>query len=67
MTTATSGTARERLCSRGNADRIAQRLCEETTDAFAVVRTQCTLQPYRVKRVIETEEGDAIELEVVAL
>ena len=67
MTKPTRSKSRERLCSRVHADRLAQQLCEDTNDAFAVVRTNCVLQPYRVKRTVETNEADHIELEVVAL
>ena len=58
---------RRLLCSRSNADRIAQKLCEETTLPFAVVRTDFNLQPYRVVRVAETTSQDTIELEVMTL
>ena len=67
MNTPTKSEQRGRLCNRVNADRLAQRLCEETNDAFAVVRTNCLLQPYQVKRTVETDEDDHIELEMVAL
>jgi hypothetical protein len=58
---------RRQLCSRNNADRLAQQMCENTALPFAVVRTACRLQPYRVVRSGETSPHDAIELEVVAL
>ncbi|WP_036505483.1 hypothetical protein [Novosphingobium sp. AP12] len=58
---------RRQLCSRNNADRLAQQMCEETALPFAVVRTTCRLQPYRVVRAAETTAQDAVELEVVAL
>ena len=57
---------RWQLCGRANADRLAQRMCETAEIGFAVVRTKCRLQPYKVVR---SEEGDPhnIELEVVVL
>lgn len=58
---------RQQLCSRNNADRLAQQMCEETAQPFAVVRTTCRLQPYRVVRAAEASPRDAVELEVVAL
>jgi hypothetical protein len=58
---------RRQLCSRNNADRLAQQMCEGTALPFAVVRTDCRLQPYRVVRATETSPLDAVELEVVAL
>lgn len=58
---------RRLLCSRNNADRLAQQMCQESAIPFAVVRTDCRLQPYRVVRATETSPQDAIELEVVAL
>jgi hypothetical protein len=58
---------RRQLCSRNNADRLAEQMCEDTALPFAVVRTGCRLQPYRVVRAAETSSQDAIELEVVAL
>lgn len=67
MTISAKSAIRERLCSRVNGDRLAQRLCEDTSDAFAVVRTDCLLQPYRVKRTVEADDSDQIELEIIAL
>jgi hypothetical protein len=58
---------RRLLCSRSNADRLAQQMCDDTTLPFAVVRTGCRLQPYRVVRAAETSPLDAVELEVVVL
>lgn len=58
---------RRQLCSRTNADRLAQQMCEITAQPFSVVRTECRLQPYRVVRTDETSPDDAIELEVIAL
>lgn len=58
---------RRQLCSRNNADRLAQQMCEDTALPFAVVRTDCRLQPHRVVRAAEMNPLDAIELEVVAL
>ncbi|MGE4404384.1 hypothetical protein [Pseudomonas sp.] len=58
---------RKLLCSRMNADRLALQMCEDTALPFAVVRTDCRLQPYRVVRTAETSPQDAIELEVAVL
>ncbi|WP_103727519.1 hypothetical protein [Novosphingobium sp. HII-3] len=58
---------RRLLCSRANADRLAHQMCEDTALPFAVVRTACRLQPYRVVRATETSPQDAVELEVVAV
>ncbi|MFC0205026.1 hypothetical protein [Novosphingobium soli] len=58
---------RRQLCSRSHADRLAQQMCEDTTMPFAVIRTHCPMQPYRVVRAAETAPDDAVELEVVAL
>jgi hypothetical protein len=58
---------RRTLCSRSNADRIAQKMCEETAVPFAVVRTDFALQPYRVVKVADTTSHDTIELEVMTL
>lgn len=57
---------RWQLCGRTNADRLAQRLCEVEEAGFAVVRTTCPLQPYKV---VPSEEGNPadVELEVVIL
>ncbi len=54
------------LCSRGNADRLAERMCMETAIPHAVVRTTCCLQPYRIVRAQEARSGEAIEHRVVA-
>ncbi|MGF7155981.1 hypothetical protein [Novosphingobium gossypii] len=55
------------LCSRSNADRLAERMCVQTAIAHAVVRTTCALQPYRVVRAQEAGSGEAIEHHFIAL
>lgn len=55
------------LCSRSNADRLAERLCMQTAVPYAVVRTTCALQPYRVVRAQEARSADAIEHRFIAL
>lgn len=57
---------RWQLCGRANADRLAQRMCEMGETSYAVVRTRCTLQPYRVVPSAEGNPED-IELEVVVI
>ena len=57
---------RRRLCGRDNADRVAERMCEDGFGPQAVVRTRCELQPYRVMPSEETTDED-VELEVVML
>ncbi|GFE77801.1 hypothetical protein [Novosphingobium sp. TCA1] len=58
---------RRLLCSRSNADRLAEQMCMETAMPYAVVRTTCALQPYRVVRAQEARQGDDIEHRVIAL
>lgn len=55
------------LCNRINADRLAEQMCMETQLSYAVVRTTCTLQPYRVVRAQEARKGDDVEHRVIAL
>jgi hypothetical protein len=57
---------RWQLCGRHNADRLAQRMCETIERGFAVVRTGCSLQPYRVLPREESRLED-VELEVILL
>lgn len=61
------GSRRWILCSRINADRLAEQTCMETQLSYAVVRTTCILQPYRVVRAQEARIGDDVEHRVIAL
>lgn len=57
-------TARDRLCSRPNAERVALRLFEATQHNVAVVRTANPLQPFRV--ILSADVADeAVEVEMV--
>lgn len=39
--------SRMKLCSRQNAQRVADRLFDEAGENIAVVRTSCDVQPYQ--------------------
>jgi hypothetical protein len=54
------------LCSRENADRVATRVCEETMEPVAVLRTGSRLQPFRVmpSRDVETAMTPMVEHEL---
>lgn len=56
--------ARERLCNRANAERVAARLFEATQAHVAVVRTTNPLQPFRVVPLADTSH-DVIETQIV--
>jgi len=64
MDTAPLSPLRRQLCGRDHADRLALTLCETDGNGYAVVRTGCELQPYRV---LPREEmsGEDVEHEVV--
>lgn len=58
---------RRDLCSRQNADRIAHAMCETTSSAFSVVRTDCPLQPYRVLPSADVIAHSHVEMQVMVL
>jgi|GEM_PF-889043 len=55
------------LCGRPNAERIALQMCEETGKDYSVVRTGCSLQPYKVVESASHPDPCDTELEVVIL